>query len=293
MGSDFSVYFTIWELSFDWQDNVTVTDSFEFYHNAKHTDSWKDNVGIVDSFNFEYRDATHEKSWQDKVGIVDTFSYYKNQEHTDSWQDKIGVIDSFGYSIAVGHEGSWQDDVGIIDNFTFGITVFPRWKDEIGIVDSFAIPRLDRSVTYSDQVIVRDYLDGVVLNPNKQGIQFVSITNPNRVFFKRGREIIIREPFGQRQIAGFTNANQTKIQDYGSDEKYFEIIVSHINESLYDDIKVFFAYSSTKYINESFFFIKEDHTTVEKVRLWKARGFNLPHVKGGLFDVKLLLKREV
>ena len=53
MGSDFSAAFTIWDLSVDWQDNVTVTESFEFYHNAQHTKSYQDNVRIVYNFSFD------------------------------------------------------------------------------------------------------------------------------------------------------------------------------------------------------------------------------------------------
>ena len=125
------------------------------------------------------------------------------------------------------------------------------------------------------------------------GIQFLTLNNLYILDFQRGREIEIREPFGQRQIAGFTNPNQAKIQDYGSDEQYFEIIISKVNKTSFDAIHSFFALSYVNYTESPFTFIKEDHTTMERVRLWKASGFNLPQVKGGLYDMKLLLKGEV
>lgn len=125
------------------------------------------------------------------------------------------------------------------------------------------------------------------------GIQFLTLNNQYQLDFERGREVIVKEPFGQRQIAGFCDSNQAKIQDYGSDEKYFEIIISKINETSYDAVHYFFALSYVNYTENPFTFIKEDHTTFEKVRLWKATNFNLPQVKGGLYDMKLLLKGEV
>ena len=125
------------------------------------------------------------------------------------------------------------------------------------------------------------------------GIQFVSLNNLYILDFERGREVIIKEPFGQRQIAGFCNSNQVKIQDYGSDEKYFEIIVSKIDGTSYSAILTFFALSYVNYTQHPFIFIKEDHTTFERVRLWKATEFNMPQVKGGLYDMKLLLKEEI
>lgn len=125
------------------------------------------------------------------------------------------------------------------------------------------------------------------------GIQFISLNNLDILDFQRGREIVIREPLGQRQIAGFTNSKQAKIQDYGSDEKYFEIIISKVDKNSYDAIHTFFALSYVNYTEIPFTFIKEDHTTFERVRLWKASNFNLPQVKGGLYDMKLLLKGEV
>ena len=143
---------------------------------------------------------------------------------------------------------------------------------------------------------VFDILDNVfdiTENIGGFGILFISLNNLSLLDFQRGREIIIREPLGQRQIAGFTNANQAKIQDYGSVEKYFEIIISKIDESSYNSIHSFFALSYVNYTENPFTFVKEDHTTFERVRLWKSSNFNLPQVKGGLYNMKLLLKGEV
>jgi len=124
------------------------------------------------------------------------------------------------------------------------------------------------------------------------GIQFVSLNNLSILDFQRGREVVIKEPLGMRQIAGYTGIGQAKIQDYGTAEKYFEIIVSGVEQSSYDAIHTFFAQSYVNYSEVPFTFIKEDGTTQERVRLWQSSNFNLPQVKGGLFNMKLLLKGE-
>ena len=292
--ADYSPYFTVNIHHEDSHfDKIGVIDTFDSdWRDATFTESWKDNVGIVDVFDSAWRPGIHV-SGDDDVVIVDSFDYYVSQHHSESWKDNVGVVDFFGATL-VSWEFSNKDEVIITDTIDWSQFIpASRYKDEVVITDSFATPRIDRARTFDDDITIRDFSDIVILDPNAQGMQFMSITNPTRVRFERGREIEIREPFGQRQIVGFSNTLQSKIQDYGSDEKYFEIIVSKIAEDLYDDLQAFFAHSSTKYTNESFMFIKEDHTTFEKVRLWKAMNFDLPHVKGGLYDVKLLLKGEV
>ena len=42
------------------------------------------------------------------------------------------------------------------------------------------------------------------------GIQFVSLNNLSILDFQRGREVVIKEPLGMRQIAGYTGIGKQK-----------------------------------------------------------------------------------
>jgi len=108
----------------------------------------------------------------------------------------------------------------------------------------------------------------------------------------KGRFYPVNEPLSPRQIIGKTGGGQVKIADVGDPEQFFPIVINRVSKTFRDNLLAFLADSLVNYSQNTFTFTDEE-STAYTVRLWSTRTIDFPAVKGSLYNIRLVLRKEI
>jgi len=109
--------------------------------------------------------------------------------------------------------------------------------------------------------------------------------------FEKGRFLPVSEPDQPRQLRGIAGGGQVKIADLGDPEEYFDIIINRVSKTNRDNLEGFITDSTVNYSENTFTFVDENSTS-HTVRWW-SDNLNNPQVKGGLYNLRLILRKEI
>ena len=98
-----------------------------------------------------------------------------------------------------------------------------------------------------------------------------------------------------RQIINTGDSGVVQCVTLADTDNYYEVILHGVSPTQKDNLLGFLQHSSVNFSQNTFTFtpeqaINEDSKTV---RLWNVSGFEYPLKKGGLYNVKMLLREEV
>ena len=110
--------------------------------------------------------------------------------------------------------------------------------------------------------------------------------------FEKGRYLPVNEPINPNQDIGIAGGGSVKVADHGDAEQLREIVINNVSATNRDNLLGFLQDSTVNYSENTFVFIDEESTS-HTVRLWKAKGLDFPQVRGGLYNIRLLLRDEI
>ena len=123
--------------------------------------------------------------------------------------------------------------------------------------------------------------------------QFTKASNAYTPFtFEKGRYLPVNEPINPNQDIGIAGGGAVKVVDHGTAEQLYEIVINNVSATNRNNLLGFLQDSFVNYTENTFTFVDED-TNSYTVRLWKAEGLDFPHVRGGLYNIRLLLRVEI
>jgi len=122
--------------------------------------------------------------------------------------------------------------------------------------------------------------------------KFTKLGNAYSVLtFEKARFVPINEPIIPNQVLDVSGGNQAKVTDLGGNEKFYYIIINRVSETQHDNLLGFLADSTVNYRENSFTFTDENSSDYT-VRLWQQE-IDIPKVKGGLYNINLIVRVEV
>ncbi len=123
--------------------------------------------------------------------------------------------------------------------------------------------------------------------------QFTKASNAYTPFtFEKARFLPVNEPINPNQDIGIAGGGAVKVVDHGTAEQLREIIINNVSKTNRDNLLGFLQDSYVNYTEHTFTFIDEAENS-HTVRLWKSEGLDLPQVRGGLYNIRLLLRDEI
>ena len=123
--------------------------------------------------------------------------------------------------------------------------------------------------------------------------QFAKTSNAYTPFtFEKGRYVPVNSPINPNQDIGIAGGGAVKVVDHGTAEQLYEIVINNVSATNRNNLLGFLQDSYVNYTENTFTFVDED-TNSYTVRLWKAEGLDFPRVRGGLYNIRLLLRVEI
>ncbi len=123
--------------------------------------------------------------------------------------------------------------------------------------------------------------------------QFTKTSNAYTPFtFEKGRYVPVNSPINPNQDIGIAGGGAVKVVDHGTAEQLYEIVINNVSATNRNNLLGFLQDSYVNYTENTFTFVDED-TNSYTVRLWKAEGLDFPRVRGGLYNIRLLLRVEI
>ncbi len=110
--------------------------------------------------------------------------------------------------------------------------------------------------------------------------------------FPKGRQLPVNFPIVPRQIVGVAGGGQTVVDDLGNADERFPINVLRVSATVRTNLLGFLQDSTVNYRKNSFFFVEEDASEHE-VRLWEPFPLDFPRVPGSLFNISIVVRKEV
>jgi len=123
--------------------------------------------------------------------------------------------------------------------------------------------------------------------------QFTKTSNSYTPFtFEKGRYLPVNEPINPNQDIGIGGGGAVKVVDHGTAEQLREIVINNVSATNRNNLLGFLQDATVNYTENTFTFIDEAEDS-HTVRLWKAEGLDFPQVRGGLYNIRLLLRDEI
>jgi hypothetical protein len=123
--------------------------------------------------------------------------------------------------------------------------------------------------------------------------QFTKTANAYTPFvFEKARFLPANQPITPRQLIGIAGGGRVKVTDLGDPDEFFEIRINRISKTNRDNLLGFLQDATVNYSLYTFTFVDEDSAS-HTVRLWDSEGLDFPKVRGGLYNIKLLLRKEI
>ena len=120
--------------------------------------------------------------------------------------------------------------------------------------------------------------------------QFTKTSNPLSPFtFEKGRYLPVSEVIKPNQNFSKSGGSAIKVTDHGAEERFREIIINNVSETNRNNLLDFLADSTVNYGQFTFTFIDEVSNS-HIVNLWQWEGLDAPRVRGGLYNIRLLLR---
>ncbi len=110
--------------------------------------------------------------------------------------------------------------------------------------------------------------------------------------FEKGRYLPVNEPINPNQDIGIAGGGAVKVVDHGEAEQLREIIINNVSETNRNNLLGFLQDATVNYTENTFTFIDENNDS-HTVRLWRVEGLDFPQVRGGLYNIRLLLRDEI
>jgi hypothetical protein len=110
--------------------------------------------------------------------------------------------------------------------------------------------------------------------------------------FEKSRFLPANQPITPRQLIGIATGGVVKVADVGDPDEFFEIVINRVSKTNRDNLLGFLQDSTVNYSLYTFTFIDENSTSYT-VRLWNVKGLDFPMVRGGLYNIKLTLRKEI
>ena len=110
--------------------------------------------------------------------------------------------------------------------------------------------------------------------------------------FEKGRYLPVNSPINPNQDIGIGGGGAVKVVDHGDAEQLFEIVINNVSKTNRDNLLGFIQDSTVNYTQNTCTFVDEESTSYT-VRIWKAEGLDFPQVRGGLYNIRLLLRVEI
>ena len=123
--------------------------------------------------------------------------------------------------------------------------------------------------------------------------QFTKTSNAYTPFtFEKARYLPVNSPINPNQDIGVGGGGAVKVVDHGTAEQLYEIVINNVSSTNRDNLLGFLQDAYVNYTENTFTFIDEAEAS-HTVRLWKSEGLNFPQVRGGLYNIRLLLRVEI
>jgi len=106
--------------------------------------------------------------------------------------------------------------------------------------------------------------------------------------FQKGPFLPHKRPIRQHQNVGVSGGNQVKVANKGSATQEIEIVLNRISLTSYNNLLTFLQDSAVNYALNTFTYTDQDANTYT-VRLWNHKGLDFPLVKGGFYNIRMLL----
>jgi len=100
-----------------------------------------------------------------------------------------------------------------------------------------------------------------------------------------------KRPIKQHQNVGVSGGNQVKVTNKGAATQEIEIVLNRISAADRDLLLAFIQDTGINYALNTFTYTDFD-SVAYTVRLWNHKGLNFPLAKGGLYNVRMLLRVE-
>lgn len=118
-------------------------------------------------------------------------------------------------------------------------------------------------------------------------------TNPQSPFtFDKSRFLPLNEPRNPNIITGRAGGGQVKIASLGDTERFWTLVINRVSQANRNNLLTFLEDSTVEWSVNTVTFTDEDSNTFT-VRIWNVQGIDFPKVKGGLYNIKLLLREEI
>lgn len=122
--------------------------------------------------------------------------------------------------------------------------------------------------------------------------QFTKGGTPSNFTFEKGRYLPVNEPINPNQNIGVAGGGAVKVVDHGTAEQLREVVINNVSATNRNALLTFLQHANVNYTEHTFTFVDEEANS-HTVRLWKAEGLDLPQVRGGLYNIRLLLRDEI
>lgn len=110
--------------------------------------------------------------------------------------------------------------------------------------------------------------------------------------FEKARFLPVRKPKTPGQIIGKAGGNQVKVANVAPVEQLFMVVVDRVTSTQEANLRTFIEDSNINYSLNTFTFTDENSTTYT-VRFWNLKNFDIPQVKGSLFNMNHILRVEI
>ena len=123
--------------------------------------------------------------------------------------------------------------------------------------------------------------------------QLIKTSNPQTPFeFEKGRYLPVNEPINPNQDIGIAGGGAVKVVDHGTAEQLREIVINNISKTNRDNLLTFIQHSTVNYSEHTCTF-KDEDAVDHTIRIWKTEGLDFPRVRGGNYNIRLLLRDEI
>ena len=110
--------------------------------------------------------------------------------------------------------------------------------------------------------------------------------------FEKGRFLPVHTQIKPNQIIGKAGGGQVQVADLGDAEEFFDIVNNRVSKTNRDNLIGFIQDATVDYSLLTFTFTDEDANDIT-VRYWDSEGLDYPKVRGGLYNIKLRLRKEI
>ncbi len=110
--------------------------------------------------------------------------------------------------------------------------------------------------------------------------------------FPKGRQLPVNFPIVPRQIVGVAGGGQTVVDNLGNADERWPINVLRVSATAKNNLLGFLQDTTVNYRENVFQFVEEDATDNE-VRLWEPFPLDFPRVPGSLFNLALVVRKEI